>query len=68
MIEPKGLKKVKVIQVIETTSAIGNGTEQNPARCITQYWSLKGALLAERDEWKSDVRISEQQEDEQLEV
>ena len=60
MIEPKGLKKVKIIQVIETTSVIGNGTEQNPVRRIMQYWSLKGALLAECDEWKSDARISEQ--------
>jgi len=40
----------KVIQVIETTLDIrGHGTEKDPYRRITQYWTLDGTLLAEVD-------------------
>lgn len=43
--------KAKVIQVIETTlSRRGTGKDEtSPIRCITQYWSLDGELLAEVD-------------------
>jgi hypothetical protein len=43
--------KAKVIQVIETTlSRRGTGKDAaSPIRCITQYWSLDGELLAEVD-------------------
>ncbi|APB77432.1 carboxypeptidase [Paenibacillus polymyxa] len=39
----------KVIQVIETKNDRGSGTETDPNRIITQYWSLDGELLAEYD-------------------
>ena len=40
---------VEVIQVVRTTlTRRGNGTT-TPIRCITQYWSLDGELLAEVD-------------------
>jgi hypothetical protein len=43
-------KEVMVMQVIRTTNATrGNGTEASPFRRITQYWSMDGELLAERD-------------------
>ena len=46
---PNGVKEAKVIQVIETKSVRGLGTEKDPARVVTQYWDLDGKFLAEMD-------------------
>ncbi len=40
---------VKVIQVIETKTLRGAGTMDDPARIVTQFWSLDGELLADDD-------------------
>lgn len=46
----------RVIRVIETTlTRRGSGQEGNPVRIVTQYWSLDGELLAERDSWQYTV-------------
>lgn len=43
-------KEVRVIQVICTTLLRrGRGTDAEPIRIVTQYWSMQGDLLAERD-------------------
>ena len=49
MVRPDGTKSAKVIQVIETVSKRGLGTEKDPVREITQYWDLDGNFLAESD-------------------
>lgn len=49
MIIPRGTDKAKVMQVIETQSIKGAGTEENPARTVIQYWDFDGNLLAEND-------------------
>ena len=46
---PRGVDSAKVIQVIETRSARGSGSENQPIRIVMQYWSLEGDLLAEND-------------------
>jgi hypothetical protein len=46
---PRGTDSAKVIQVIETLSLRGRGTEEDPVRAISQYWNFEGELLAERD-------------------
>lgn len=46
---PRGTDAAKVIEVIETESIIGAGTNTDPVRIIKQYWSLKGELLAHND-------------------
>ena len=46
---PRGVDSAKVIQVIETKSARGSGTTEQPARIVTEYWSLEGEKLAEHD-------------------
>ncbi len=51
-VRANGTKTAKVIQVIETKAERGLGVEKDPIREITQYWSLEGKLLAERDEDK----------------
>lgn len=44
-------ESARVIKVIETKSTRGVGTSANPVRLVTQYWSLDGELLAEKDEF-----------------
>ena len=44
-----GTKSAKVIQVIETRSIKGLGTESDPAREVVQYWDLEGNHLATFD-------------------
>ncbi len=39
----------KVIKVIRVESLVGEGTAENPARQITEYFSLKGKRLARVD-------------------
>lgn len=40
----------RVIPVIETTLLRrGDGSEADPMRIVTQYWSVDGEFLAERD-------------------
>ena len=46
---PDGTRGARVIQVIETTALKGLGTEKDPAREVTQYWSLDGKCLATFD-------------------
>lgn len=46
---PRGCDSAKVIQVIETKSARGAGTDEQPSRIVTQYWTLDGKFLAEFD-------------------
>ena len=43
---PRGTDSAKVIQVIVTKSLEGRGTEEDPCRIQTRYWSLEGELLA----------------------
>lgn len=40
-------KFARAIQVIETVSLAGDGTEAHPVYELHQYWSLDGKLLAE---------------------
>lgn len=46
---PRGTDSAKVIQVIETISIRGRGTEDDPVRAVKQFWSFEGELLAEND-------------------
>lgn len=44
------MDECKLIQVIKTSLLRrGNGTQADPTRVITQYWSLEGDLLFEED-------------------
>lgn len=46
---PCGVESARVIQIIETRSSRGSGTPDQPARIVTEYWSLNGEKLAESD-------------------
>lgn len=47
---PDGPRKVKLVQVIMTEAARGEGTKEDPCRPVTQYWTIDGELIGERDE------------------
>ena len=57
MFRPDGTKSAKVIQVIETKSFRGIGTENDPVREVTQYWDMDGKFLAEMDSEHLKVTI-----------
>lgn len=44
-----GTEKANVMQVIRTVARRGSGTKESPLRYVTQYWSLDGELLAEKE-------------------
>lgn len=45
------VREVKMMEVIHVVSFEGEGTEENPARLINEYYSKEGTLLATNDEW-----------------
>lgn len=49
MVRPRGTDSAQVIQVIETKSLKGEGSDLDPCRIVTQYWDLEGKLLATDD-------------------
>ena len=51
---PRGTDLSRVIQVIETLSLRGRGTEEDKCRMVRQYWSLEGKMLAEHDPWAKE--------------
>ena len=46
---PDAVTSVDVIQVIRTVAMRGAGTEEDPFRNITQFWTLDGFLIKEVD-------------------
>ena len=49
MVRPRGTDSAEVIQVIQTKSLRGEGTQQDLCRIVTQYWDFDGNFLAEMD-------------------
>ena len=45
-------KSARVIQVIETVSLAGDGTDESPLYEVHQYWTLDGDLLAKNDPFR----------------
>lgn len=42
-------RSAKVIQVIQTMTSVGTGTEVDPNRILLEFWSLDGQRLAVND-------------------
>lgn len=45
-VRPRGTDKVEVIR---TTSILGEGIKEDPVRYIYQYWDFEGNLLTSND-------------------
>lgn len=43
---------VEIIPVIVTRENIGEGTKENPIRCLTQYWTMDGVCLETIDPYE----------------
>ncbi len=46
---PRATDSASVVPVIKTVSLVGRGTNEDPCRSVTRYWSVDGKLLAEND-------------------
>lgn len=47
--ERSKINSIKVIKAIQIDSFVGEGTNESPIRSITEYFDLKGNLLAKGD-------------------
>lgn len=54
MISTTKPRSAKLVTAIEIVTQTGRGIADDPVRTVTQYWSLKGRLLAERDEYRQE--------------
>lgn len=45
------VRQVEMMEVIHVVSYEGEGTKENPARLIDEYYSKEGTLLATKDDW-----------------
>ena len=52
---PRGCDSARVVSVIETKAARGIGTQEQPTRMVTEYWSLDGKKLAEHDPYLEEM-------------
>lgn len=52
--EGESVNSAKVIQVIQTKSTRGKGTDADPVREVTQYWDFEGNLICEKDSLLGD--------------
>ena len=50
-------KSARVIQVIETVSLAGDGTDAHPVYEVRQYWSLDGKHLAKSNPFNPDDAV-----------
>ena len=62
MVRPRGTDSVRVIQVIETVSVRGAGTNEDLCRPVTQYWDFNGNLLAEKDPCSREKESNKKEE------
>ena len=51
-------KSARVMQVIETVSLAGDGTDANPVYEVHQYWTLDGKLLAKPGSLEMEQNLS----------
>jgi hypothetical protein len=49
-VSPDGVKEARLVALIETKAKRGAGVNgDDPVREVTQYWSLTGRLICEKD-------------------
>lgn len=54
-----GVKKAKIIPVIQIATTRGTGTEEDPVRDALEYWDIEGNLLFVRDSKRTTKIIDE---------
>ena len=43
------IENVKIVPMVTVEAKVGDGTENNPVRIVTQYWNTDGEMVAEKD-------------------
>lgn len=69
VLRQRTVDSARIVRLIETKSARGACTREDPMRIVTQYWDFKGNLLAENDplaDYVPEVIPPEQPEDDSL--
>ncbi len=51
---PRGTDSARIVEVIETRSIMGKGTEEDICRVVVQYWHKNGELIATIDPINND--------------
>lgn len=45
----KGSQSAELMEVIRVKTSVGKGTDEDPCRIISEFWSKEGKLLATND-------------------
>lgn len=51
----RGTDSAKVVQLIQTVAPMGSGTEDDPVRLVSQFWTLDGKPLFQLDYHFEDI-------------
>lgn len=52
-------KQVQIIEILVTQLTVrGDGTEDNPNRRITQFWTLDGEMICEFDNYRKEPKVT----------
>ena len=49
----------KLVTLIETAERRGKGVEDDPVRLVSQWFTLEGEFVAERDPWLESAAVRE---------
>ena len=45
----------RIVALIETTEVHGDGSKSNPVRTVKSYWTPKGELLFQKDDYLGEI-------------
>lgn len=49
------VRLARIVALIETTEVHGDGSKPNPVRTVKSYWTPKGELLFQKDDYLGEI-------------
>lgn len=49
------VRLARIVALIETTEVHGDGSKSNPVRTVKSYWTSKGELLFQKDDYLGEI-------------
>lgn len=49
------VRLARIVALIETTEVHGDGSKSNPVRTVKSYWTPKGELLFQKDDYLGEI-------------